>query len=736
MRILLVLDPPAQPDAAALWLKRCADAEHPSLVSLPAIDPMARALAAGFEAHAPGDAGYVVLARAGSGRLSDADFEQLGLGDKVRRLEPVEDPAVEAAIAEGAQHLERGDLARAHQSYFFADSLLASEHSPRRAEVLVCLASIEADRGEKAQAASLLDRALAIFPDHQTALRRRIELARGAADGATAAALRRRLLARAETDDERAELLWSIADESLHATAEALQQALELRPREPRLLERLQASLEAAGRWRDAVDAKVALTETIQSPRDRARSFTAAAGMCARRTEDVARAVALYEAAIADDPSTPGAFEAIEAVLLKNADWQGVAQAYERQLERLAGRGKTPAECALLDKLAGVHVEHLKDVRSAILTLDRLIVLDPEDVEARARLASLLEQTNAPELAARCLANAATWGPTRPATFRELHRIATGLGDLDRSYAACAVLVHLGEAEQAEQEVYRRFAPETTSRPQAALAPSGWTELHVADHDVVVSNIVHAIAPAAIALRLDQLRAAKMLPDLGQVERHEVDKSTLTAVRTVGWVCAVLGLPVPAVYAQPEDLPGGIVALPLQAPTALLGKSLLSGRSVPELAFTIARSLTAQQLTARLLTFYPSAPEFKALVLAAIAQVLPSSLSSSGLALHDALAAKLGPAERERLGDAVQALQARDGRFDLSAWTRSVEMAACRAGLLACGDITAAARMLAVDGRTVGGLSAARRVRDLIPFSVSEKYAAARRAIGIGVTAQ
>ena len=39
--------------------------------------------------------------------------------------------------------------------------------------------------------------------------------------------------------------------------------------------------------------------------------------------------------------------------------------------------------------------------------------------------------------------------------------------------------------------------------------------------------------------------------------------------------------------------------------------------------------------------------------------------------------------------------------------------------------------MLAVDGRVVGGLSAADRIRDLIPFSVSARCAKVRRAIGI-----
>lgn len=733
MRIAVVLDPPALAITTRAWLRDTLDTNESAVTvaMLPSIDPLTRALAHALGAQEQGEAGFVVLARVGTGRLDSAQWKQLGLDARVKRLEPVEDPDIEGAIAEGAQHLSRKEWDRAHRAYSVADSLLAQEHGPRRAEVLVCLAGIEAARGATAAAASLLDRALAIFPDHQAGLRQRIELARASADHATAAALRRRLLRRAESDVERAETLASIADESLDAATEALEQALSLRPRDPRLLERLQATAEASGDWRKAVDTKVALSETIESAKDRARSLTAAAGMCARRTNDIPRAVALYEAAIADDPSAPGAFEAIEAVLLKNNDYGSVERAYARQLERLSGREQIGAEVALLEKLALVRAERLGDVHGAVFALDQLVMLQPENVEARAKLATLLEQTGELPLAAKCLENAAIWAPTRPQTFRDLRRISDQLGDLDRAYCACAVLVHLGEADVDEQRVYQEFAPETTPRPRAPLDVVGWAALRLVDHDDVVSRIVSAIAPAAIELRIEQLKAAQRLPELASGDRQNLKKTTLAAARTVAWACAVLGLPEPEVYAKNVDVPGGLAHLPLREPTVLLGKSMLSGRSVPELAFATARELAAQHLTSRLVTYYPSTAELRAVVVSAVAQVLPSSLPSDALRLRDALKAKIDPTRRAELERAVEALQARDGRLDLNGWIRAVEIASCRAGLVVCSDITAAARMLAVDGRVVAGLSAADRIRDLIPFSVSEHCGALRRAIGV-----
>jgi tetratricopeptide (TPR) repeat protein len=731
MRIALVLEPPAHPQPASAWLAELNEANPVSLLLLPTDDPLVAALRRALAEQAPNEAGVVVLARAAAGTIDDATWDGLGLGQRTRKLETTEDDAVETAIAEASDYYDRGDLERARRAYAVADALLARDNGPRRAEVLVCLAKLERERGASSEAATLLDRALAIFPEHRAALSQRIELAHASSDAATAAALRRRMLRSAQSDDERATLLSSLADESLTATIEALEQALGLRPGDPRLLERLQAAMEAAGRWSEAVDAKVALSETIEKPRDRARSLAAAAGMCARRTNSVARSVALYEAAIADDPTTPGAFDAIEAVLIKNDDWGGVERAYSRQIERLSERGETEAQAALLDRLAKVRGDRLGDMPGAIAALENLVLTKPDDVEARARLAAALEQTEQLELALRCLASAAACAPTRPDTFRDLHRIAARLGDIDRGYCACAVLVHLGEADLDEQLVYQQYAPETTQRPRAPLDARGWAELWTGEHDHAVSHIVHAIAPAAIELRLEQLRAAHRVPELPKRDRQQADKTTLTAVRTAGWACSLLGIPVPEIYAKNEDLPSGVICWPLPEPTLLLGKSLLSGRSVPELAFATARELAAQRLTARLMTFYPSLPELRAVLLAAVSQVLPMSLARDALPLRDALKARLDPTRRAELERAVEALHDRDGRLDLNGWLRAVEIASCRAGLVVCGDITAAARMLAVDGRVVGKLSAADRIRDLIPFSVSESYGRLRRAIGV-----
>jgi tetratricopeptide (TPR) repeat protein len=541
----------------------------------------------------------------------------------------------------------------------------------------------------------------------------------------------RRLLPFATTDDERVALLHETADHGLRWAIDAMHAALRIRHDDSALLLRLRALHEATADWTRAVDVAVAAAEGIQDPRARAVAFVAAAETSATREKNVGRAVALYEAAIADDPEVPGAFEAIERVLLDAGDFAGAEGAYVRQLERLGGR--SAAEAALLDKLARVREEHLGDRRGAIQALDRLATLRPDDVGALSRLARLLEENGESDLSVKILEVLAQQAPGRVETFRALARIHARAGDADRAYCAAGVLVQLGEADADDLSTYRQFAPELGVRPAVPLDDATWRTLLPRELDAGAVALLSAVAPAAMDARIEQLRAKRALPVLDASEKQDVELTTVSAVRTAAWVAKLLRVPALDVYVRSREVPGGFAMLPTREPALALGPSILSGRSVPELAFSFAREMALARMTGRLLVFYPELADLRGLVTAAISLIIGprSPLSPELEAVRRELSSRLHPNDRAGLGAAVQAIGERGGQLDLLAWLRALERAACRVGLVACGDITIAARVLAVDGKTVGGLSAADRVRDLVPFSVSVAYSEARRALGI-----
>jgi golgin subfamily B member 1 len=74
-----------------------------------------------------------------------------------------------------------------------------------------------------------------------------------------------------------------------------------------------------------------------------------------------------------------------------------------------------------------------------------------------------------------------------------------------------------------------------------------------------------------------------------------------------------------------------------------------------------------------------------------------------------------------------------DERPNLVRWREAVNAAARRAGLLVCGELEAAARMVSTEPALLDGPTAKDHVRDLVVFSVSPGYFAARQKLGVTV---
>ena len=78
-------------------------------------------------------------------------------------------------------------------------------------------------------------------------------------------------------------------------------------------------------------------------------------------------------------------------------------------------------------------------------------------------------------------------------------------------------------------------------------------------------------------------------------------------------------------------------------------------------------------------------------------------------------------------------MEARGDRLDLLGWIVASDLTAGRAALALCGDLGAAARVIAVEPSGQSPLSARERINDLLAFSVSEDHFAVRAALGLHV---
>src|SRR5690606_2633042 len=213
-------------------------------------------------------------------------------------------------------------------------------------------------------------------------------------------------------------------------------------------------------------------------------------------------------------------------------------------------------------------------------------------------------------------------------------------------------------------------------------------------------------------------------------------RSTVSAVRCFSWAAHLLNVEEPAYFVQPDNARVSVATLPTQEAALLLGRNVLSGRSMVELAFIAAHHLAYSRPGWRVLAFWTEAAALGALLQAAVALVKPEielQLGEFAEKLRNALSDRMNAEHGERLREAVEALIASGRPLDVVGWARSVEETACRAGLLASGDVTVAGSVLAVAGAPLGGESAAYRARDLLPFAVSREFAALRKQFGIAV---
>lgn len=691
-----------------------------------------------FGDNSSGQSGVAVVYVAARAIVDDNDWEALGLTSAFEQSQSAADARIEEMIANGAQQLSQNALSEARTSYREAETRVANESTPRHAEILISLAEIERLDGNTAEATLLLERALSISPRHEGALRARAALARGTGEHAVAAAMLQRLSETLTDNDERGRLLETIAHESLEAARAAVLGALELRPGDIDLLHRRRTIAELSENWDDAVTVEVQLAEHLGDAKQRAKAFVRAANMAHHRAGNVQRAVALYEAAIEDDPRVAGAFAAIEQALVDAEDYAALAEAYQRQLERLGDEGEAETRADLLRKLARVSREKLEDTGATIAALDQLCVVKPDDFDARIELAELLDWIEERTLAVRTLEAAASYSPFRAEVYRELNQVFIKTRDDDRSYSACSALVTLGEADIDEQLVYSQFAPEEPLRLERPFDEEVWNLLAPDDHENDIDAIMSAIEPAAVDVWLDARERSgdAVVPD--ERYRQNPETTTVSAVRSFAWASRLLDVAVPTVYAQPENAKVGAATLPVRGHAVLLGRQVLTGRSPVELTFIAAHHMAYSRRGWRAITFFPKTEELEAVALSAISLVRPDlvearSLGSLGAELTVQLDKRFDEAAKKELGDAIDRLQARGAKLQLDRWVQTVERTACRAALLAAGDVAVATPLLAVIAGAAGGMTARQRARDLIPFSASQRYAALRGLVGVRV---
>jgi tetratricopeptide (TPR) repeat protein len=655
---------------------------------------------------------------------------------------PVSLPAIEPLIDLAGGALTRGAWEEALAGYKAALMVAPEGDLETRALIYARLGDVKRAQGKPREAESNYEKALSVDPGHRVALDGLIDLALEAKEPRRAIEWRRKRLVGLDSAEEIVAELVVIARAhaqdlgDTRAAAEALEEAHAIAPDNRTVRDDLRAAYEKLHRWPRVVELLAGAGGQSSDPVERAALRFAAADVALGRLRDEERGLPLLERALEDDPRHDQALQALVAVRTSRGDWQALDAVYAKLIDRFAKLDDATRAWDACRKLGVLRRDKTRDIPGAIEAFTGAVSCKPSDVDSRMMLADLHLALGDEAQALAAFERVSQAAPTRASTFARLFTLHQRAGRADRAWLAATALEELGATDVDQQLVVDQYRLEGPIRPARSLDEVGWRDLAAPGADDVVAGVLRAVALAARAAQVEELRDSRKLVPLDPARKQSAT-STASVVRSFQWAAQVLGIEAPALYVM-ESVPGGIAAVQAPEPSTALGPDVLRGLGTKDLAFLAGRHLTYYRPEHYALLHYPTLPELSVLFLAAVklampAVPVPTHLDAAVARTRKQLLRYVGDSERVTLSAAVERLDGRDGRVDLAAWIRGVELTATRAGLLLCGDLRTAMARIRGETRTIGELDVDQKRADLLAFCAGEKLARLRASLGVDV---
>ena len=137
-------------------------------------------------------------------------------------------------------------------------------------------------------------------------------------------------------------------------------------------------------------------------------------------------------------------------------------------------------------------------------------------------------------------------------------------------------------------------------------------------------------------------------------------------------------------------------------------------------------------------TLFPTQAEltimmFAGVMIAAPNTPMPQDMAAQIRATAQELAKYMQPVHLEGLRLIVRKFIEDGAKANIKRWSQSVELTACRAGLLLCGDLEIARKIIGAEPQAPGDLPPQDKLKELVVFSVSTQYFVLRKSLGIAI---
>ncbi|MGZ3478154.1 MAG: hypothetical protein ACXVCJ_26895, partial [Polyangiales bacterium] len=367
-----------------------------------------------------------------------------------------------------------------------------------------------------------------------------------------------------------------------------------------------------------------------------------------------------------------------------------------------------------------IYRDRLGAADSAVEAFRMASSLKPDDTQERRIVAEILEVNDRADLAMAELLEAVDRDPLVASHHKALYELHLRRGDIDRAFIAAGVLVVLSAADDSMREFHDGWRPRSLPPYTSRLVPGALRQaLAHRDLDPVLSSILSSVARAA---RVAKARRSS-IPPLPPQRREEPAAPSHRASAAFFRVATMLGVDAPALWLR-SDLPGTITVVPSEARASVMGTTLLE-MPEPDVAFLSAKHLASVDGEHALRLHFTAKSELRQILLGAISLAIGTEASDE---VARALAAVMTDDEVRRLKHAVARSS---GRANVDRWMQCSDLTATRAGLLACGDLQVAARMVRNEPAVAGDLPQTQKIEELVRWAVGERHHELRRAIGI-----
>jgi tetratricopeptide (TPR) repeat protein len=624
---------------------------------------------------------------------------------------------------------------------------LDESETEARANVYYKLGCIKREQGQAKQAINNFEKALGVDPAHRPTLEALVLLYNDLKDWKQVVAYKRQILDNIVDGEERFKVLseigdvWQDLDKNPLKAIEALEEALELFPTKLTLLHKLLALYQATENWSKMIDTISAIADTEKDPTRKSKFLYTMAQLYRDKEGNQDRAVELFNEALDLNPTFLEAFERINKILTAQKDWKQLERAFRKMLRRLsaAGTQNPDLEYNLWHNLGLIYRDRLKEMGNAIEAFKMATRYRQEEAVERQILAELYESTDQIEAAIGEHATVLQQDPLRVDPYRSLYKLYLRTQEYDRAWCMCAALAFLHKADEEENKYFEDYRPRGMIQVKSRLDNEQWVKnLFHKDENIFIGKIFEMVTPAAIVAKTNQLRAARQLPALDKRFKQDPATSTVTFAKTFGWAAQVLGIQqLPDLYVR-NDVPGALVAVPAVPPSSVAGQSVLTGFTPQELTFIVGKHLSYYRGEHYIRNLFPTLAELKVVLFSAIKIILndfavPPEMAQAVTATATELVKYMQPIQRDSLRLVVQKFVEDGAKADLKRWMQAIDITACRAGLLLCSELEIAKKVIGAEPQLPGDLPPAEKLKELIVFSVSDQYAALRKALGIAV---